>query len=270
MRDYLVKKLRQQLLQDAVQGKLVEQNPTDEPASELLKKIKAEKEKLIAVKKLKKEKELPLIKPEEIPFEIPDNWVWCYFGDLSQLINGDRSKNYPNRHEYVYEGYPWINTGHIEPDGTLTKTEMYFITKEKFDSLRSGKIQSDDLVYCLRGATFGKTAFVTPYNRGAIASSLMIIRLSELIDKKFVYYYLKSDFAMQQLYRFNNGSAQPNLAANDVNRYFFPLPPLSEQNRIVQKLDELMQYCNELEANIKQSESQNEKLLQQVLREALR
>jgi len=266
----LVKKLRQQLLQDAVQGKLVEQNPTDEPASELLKKIKAEKEKLIAVKKLKKEKELPLIKPEEIPFEIPDNWVWCYFGDLSQLINGDRSKNYPNRHEYVYEGYPWINTGHIEPDGTLTKTEMYFITKEKFDSLRSGKIQSDDLVYCLRGATFGKTAFVTPYNRGAIASSLMIIRLSELIDKKFVYYYLKSDFAMQQLYRFNNGSAQPNLAANDVNRYFFPLPPLSEQNRIVQKLDELMQYCNELEANIKQSESQNEKLLQQVLREALR
>ena len=266
----LVKKLRQQLLQDAVQGKLVEQNKKDEPASELLKKIKAEKTKLIAEKKLKKEKELPPIKPEEIPFDIPENWVWCYFGDLSQLINGDRSKNYPNRHEYVYEGYPWINTGHIEPDGTLTKTEMYFITKEKFDSLRSGKIQSDDLVYCLRGATFGKTAFVTPYNRGAIASSLMIIRLSNLIDKKFVYYYLKSDFAMQQLYRFNNGSAQPNLAANDVNRYFFPLPPLSEQNRIVEKLDELMQYCNELETSIKQSESQNEKLLQQVLREALR
>ncbi len=271
----LVKKLRQQLLQDAVQGKLVEQSrklsgPKDEPASELLKKIKAEKEKLIAEKKLKKEKELPPIKPEEIPFEIPENWVWCYFGDLSQFINGDRSKNYPNRHEYVTEGYPWINTGHIEPDGTLSKTEMYFITKEKFDSLRSGKIQSDDLVYCLRGATFGKTAFVTPYDKGAIASSLMIIRLSKLVNKKFVFFYLKSNFAMQQLYRFNNGSAQPNLAANDVNRYFFPLPPLAEQNRIVQKLDELMQYCNELEASIKQSQEQNEKLLQQVLREALR
>ena len=76
----LVKKLRQQLLQDAVQGKLVEQNKKDEPASELLKKIKAEKEKLIAEKKLKKEKELPSIKPEEIPFDIPENWVWCRLG----------------------------------------------------------------------------------------------------------------------------------------------------------------------------------------------
>jgi type I restriction enzyme S subunit len=266
----LVKKLRQQLLQDAVQGKLVEQNPNDEPASELLKKIKAEKEKLIAEKKLKKEKELPPIKPEEIPFGIPENWSWCYLGDLCQLINGDRSKNYPNKHEYVPEGYPWINTGHIESDGTLTKSNMYFITKEKFDSLRSGKIQADDLVYCLRGATFGKTAFVTPYNIGAIASSLMIIRLSDLLIKKFIFYYLKSDFAMKQLYRFNNGSAQPNLAANDVNRYLFPLPPLPEQVRIVQKVEELMQYCNDLEASIKQSESQNEKLLQQVLREALR
>ncbi len=78
----LVKKLRQQLLQDAVQGKLVEQNKKDEPASELLKKIKAEKEKLIAEKKLKKEKELPPIKPEEIPFEIPENWVWCRLGEV--------------------------------------------------------------------------------------------------------------------------------------------------------------------------------------------
>ena len=75
---------------------------------------------------------------------------------------------------------------------------------------------------------------------------------------------------MQQLYRFNNGSAQPNLAANDVNRYFFPLPPLSEQTLIVQKLDKLMQHCSDLESSIKESESQNEKLLQQVLREALR
>ena len=79
----LVKKLRQQLLQDAVQGKLVEQNANDEHASELLKKIKAEKEKLIADKKLKKEKELPPIKPEEIPFEIPENWVWCRLGEIA-------------------------------------------------------------------------------------------------------------------------------------------------------------------------------------------
>ena len=85
----LVKKLRQQLLQDAVQGKLVKQNPADEPASELLKKIKAEKEKLIAEKKFKEGKELPPIKAEEIPFDIPDSWAWCRLGQILKISSGD-------------------------------------------------------------------------------------------------------------------------------------------------------------------------------------
>ena len=265
----LVKQLRQAFLREAMQGKLVPQDENGEPALVLLEKIKAEKERLVKDKKIKKQKPLPPITEDEIPFDIPENWVWCHFGELCELINGDRSKNYPNRHEYVTNGIPWINTGHIETDGTLSVSEMYFITKSKFDSLRSGKIKRGDLVYCLRGATFGKTAFVKPYEIGAIASSLMIIRLLSDISNEYVFYFLKSDYAMQQLYRFNNGSAQPNLAAGDVNLYYFPLPPLSEQQRIVTKLDELMQYCDELEASIKESQQQNELLLQQVLREAL-
>ena len=185
------------------------------------------------------------------------------------MINGDRGKNYPNRDEYVENGIPWINTGHIEPNGTLSSTTMNFITREKFETLRSGNIQKGDLVYCLRGATFGKTAFVEPYSEGSIASSLMIIRLSSLVNNKFVYNYLKSDFAKTQLMRFNNGSAQPNLAANDVNRYYFPMPPLHEQQQIVDKLEELMTFCDDLEESIKASHGLNEKLLQEVLREAL-
>ena len=87
--DLLVKRLRQQLLQDAVQGKLVEQDANDEPASELLKKIKAEKEKLIAEKKLKKDKPLPPIKPEEIPFDIPGIGCGADWGKL-QVLDVDR------------------------------------------------------------------------------------------------------------------------------------------------------------------------------------
>ncbi len=262
--------LRQAFLKDAMQGNLVSQENKDGNAKDLLKKLREEKQKLIAEKKLKKEKPLPEINVDEVPFEIPENWLWCHLGEFCQLINGDRSKNYPNRNEYVSEGFPWINTGHIEPDGTLSKTDMHFITKAKFDSLRSGKIKDGDLVYCLRGATFGKTAFVTPYNEGAVASSLMIIRLSELMDKRFVYYYLKSDFAKIQLLRFNNGSAQPNLAANDVNLYYFPLPPLAEQKRIVKKLEEVMNLCEELKTTITDNQNYTNQLLQVALKDALK
>ena len=172
--------LKQTILQLAVMGKLVRQDPTDEPASVLLEKIAAEKAQLIKDKKIKKEKPLPPISDDEKPFELPQGWEWIKFGLLSEFINGDRGKNYPNKEEYVTEGVAWINTGHIQPDGTLTSSDMNFISKSKFDSLRGGKIQKGDLVYCLRGATFGKTAFVTPYESGAVAA-LFPLRVGEYL-----------------------------------------------------------------------------------------
>jgi len=165
--------LRQTILQEAVQGKLTKQDPTDEPATQLLKRIKAEKEKLIKAGKLKKEKELPSITENEVPFELPEGWVWCRLENFCEFVNGDRGKNYPNQHEYVSEGIAWINTGHIEPDGSLSEGEMHFITRKKFETLRGGKIIKGDLVYCLRGATIGKTAFTSQFEEGAIASSLI-------------------------------------------------------------------------------------------------
>jgi type I restriction enzyme S subunit len=249
-----IKALRQTILQLAVQGKLTKDwrktNPNTSSATELLQQIKTEKKRLIAEKVIKKEKVLPKITKEEIPFELPENWVWCRLGNIAQFINGDRGKNYPNKSEYVEKGIPWINTGHIKPNGTLSTTKMNYITKEKFDILRGGKIKDGDLVYCLRGATFGKTAFVTPYNIGAIASSLMIIRLYFLDLGQFTYRFLISNEGRKQLLRFDNGSAQPNLSANKVKLYVFPLPPLSEQKAIVEKVATLLGYCDALEAAI--------------------
>jgi type I restriction enzyme S subunit len=249
-----IKALRQTILQLAVQGKLTKDwrkaNPNTSSATELLQQIKTEKKRLIAEKVIKKEKVLPKITKEEIPFELPENWVWCRLGNIAQFINGDRGKNYPNKSEYVEKGIPWINTGHIKPNGTLSTTKMNYITKEKFDILRGGKIKDGDLVYCLRGATFGKTAFVTPYNIGAIASSLMIIRLYFLDLGQFTYRFLISNEGRKQLLRFDNGSAQPNLSANKVKLYLYPLPPLSEQKAIVEKVATLLGCCDALEAAI--------------------
>ncbi|ECW6270830.1 restriction endonuclease subunit S, partial [Salmonella enterica subsp. enterica serovar Montevideo] len=224
--------LKQTILQLAVMGKLVPQDPNDEPASELLKRIAQEKAQLVKDGKIKKQKPLPPISDKEKPFEVPEGWEWCKFGLISEFINGDRGSNYPNKNEYVVHGIPWINTGHIEKNGTLSITDMNFITEKKFNELRSGKIQSGDLVYCLRGATFGKTAFVKPYESGAIASSLMIIRPFIREMGEYIYNYLISPFGRSQIFRFDNGSAQPNLSANSVMLYAFACPPLQEQFRI--------------------------------------
>jgi type I restriction enzyme S subunit len=253
--EHSIDQLKQTILQLAVMGKLVPQDPNDEPASVLLEKIAAEKERLVKDGKIKKQKALPEIGEDEKPFELPVGWEWSKFGLVAEFINGDRGKNYPNRNEYVDSGKPWINTGHIEPNGTLTETGMNFITDEKFESLRGGKIQDGDLVYCLRGATFGKTAFVNPYSEGAIASSLMIIRpfLTEL--NSYIFKYLVSPFGRSQVFRFDNGSAQPNLSANSVTLYSFPIPPLNEQNRIVEKVNELMSICASLKEGIRESQT---------------
>ena len=170
---------------------------------------------------------------DEIPFEIPDSWEWVRFYNIASFQNGDRSKNYPNRNEYVSNGVAWINTGHITSDGFLNVNTMNYITEEKYNSLSNGHIQKGDLVYCLRGATFGKVARIEPFSKGAIASSLMIIRPFDVSLRNYIYWYLRSPIAYIELHKYINGSAQPNLAAKDVGKYLVPIPPLDEQIRIL-------------------------------------
>ncbi len=241
-----IKALRQTILNLAVRGKLVDQDPADEPAS-------ADGNAL----------------DDELPFESPKGWVWVQFSDVATFENGDRSKKYPKRAEYVSSGVPWINTGHIQPDGSLCQRTMNYITGEKFNSLGGGKIRQGDMLYCLRGATFGKTAFVEPFEKGAIASSLMIIRPGSWIDRRFTYFYLISSLGRDQLQRFDNGTAQPNLSSASVKKYLLPLPPLAEQHRIVAKVDELMTLCDRLEASLATGDETRRRLLEILLCEAI-
>ena len=245
-----VAELRSLVLDLAMRGLLVTQEASDEPATILCKKIDAEKRKLSKHKKLKLQRSLPELGDDETPYDVPTGWKWIRLGLIAELINGDRGKNYPNKDEYVSVGVPWINTGHIEPDGTLTQHHMNFISQEKFESLNSGKIEKGDLVYCLRGATYGKTAFVTPYEEGAIASSLMIIRAILPPLSRYLYYYLISPLGRSQIFRFDNGTAQPNLSANSVGLFTYPLPPLAEQHRIADKIEQLMKFCDSLESQL--------------------
>ncbi len=263
---------RQAVLKKAFEGELTKEwraIQTNLPtADELLEQIQDIISELEKTKEKRKEKQLATIKDEDIPHNIPLNWVWCNLGDVSWFINGDRSKNYPNRSEYVSSGIPWINTGHIQPDGSLSAKKMHFITREKYATLRSGKIQAGDLVYCLRGATFGKTAYVTPYKEGSIASSLMIIRSTDKLNVKYLFRYLTSAEGKLQLERFDNGSAQPNLSANMVRSYAFPLPPLEEQKLIIKEIESRLSVCDKVEQNISEALEKSEALRQSILKKA--
>jgi type I restriction enzyme S subunit len=262
----LLKRLRQQLLQDAVQGKLVSQNPKDEPASELLKKIKAEKEKLIAEKKLKKEKELAPIKPEEIPFEIPENWVWCRLGEICTKIG---SGSTPKGSNYSNSGKPFFRSQNIYDSG-LIYDDIKFISDDVHKQMNGTTVFGNDILLNITGGSMGRCALVPKdFDEGNVSQHVCIIR-PLVVDKSFYHSMILSPFFQKFIFSSTTGAGREGLPKYNLEQFIIPLPPYAEQNRIVQKLEELMQYCDELEASIKESESQNEKLLQQVLREALR
>jgi type I restriction enzyme S subunit len=196
-------------------------------------------------------------------------WQEKTVASLCELENGDRGKNYPKKAEYVSQGIPWINTGHIRPDRTLCGDSMNFITREKFDQLRSGKIRQGDLVYCLRGATLGKTAIVDPLAEGAVASSLVIIRPKHNeIRSRYLYYFLTSGQGQNQISMYSNGAAQPNLGAKSVAKFIVPVCGTVQQEKIVGQIREVESEARRLETIYTQKLANLDELKQSLLQKA--
>ncbi|CAM8535330.1 TPA: restriction endonuclease subunit S [Enterobacter cloacae] len=259
---YGIKKLRELILELAVRGKLVPQDPNDEPASELLKRIAAEKAELVKQGKIKKQKPLPEISEDKKPFELPVGWEWSSIQNLCLLENGDRSKNYPNKSTLTETGVPFVNAGHLL-NGKIDEKEMTFIKESHFETLRSGKFLPGDILFCLRGS-LGKSALVENIS-GAIASSLVIVRVYPLVNNKYVHFYFDSPISYQFIKKYDNGTAQPNLAANDLARFLIPVPPIDEQIRILGKIDNLMSLCDKLEQQSLTSLDAHQQLVETLL-----
>jgi type I restriction enzyme S subunit len=264
----LIKKLRQQLLQDAVQGKLVPQNPSDGNATDLLRKIKAEKEKLIAEKKLKKEKELPSIKAEEIPFDIPENWVWCRLGEIAYIACGST----PKQDAFVSSGIPYLKMYNLKNQKIDFDYKPQYIKEEIHNGqLKRSRTEIGDVIMNIVGPPLGKLAIIPESLPQANFNQAGVLIRPYLVKEinKWIYFYLNEMSEINSITT-KGVAGQDNISITQSNNIKIPLPPPAEQNRIVKKLEKLMQHCNDLEASIKQSEMQNEKLLQQVLREALK
>ena len=246
--------LKKSILQYAVQGKLVPQDPADEPASVLLERIRAEKEQLIKSGKIKRDKHESVIFrrdnsyyervdgierciDEEIPFEIPDSWEWVRLNSISKILNGDRGKNYPSKSTLSSTGIPFISALNLDGNTVVQDENLLCMTEEQYNRLGNGKLIKNDIVVCIRGS-LGKHGRY-PFEKGAIASSLTILRpyyLAESIGD-YIMLWLDSPAFFEQIRKYDNGTAQPNLAAKSFEQFLIPLPPHSEQHRIIAKVE---------------------------------
>ena len=181
----------------------------------------------------------------EVPFEeLPEGWYWTRLESVAQILNGDRGKNYPAKSKLHDSGIPFVSAINVER-GVVSETSMLYMTEDQYDLLNAGKLEHGDMVFCIRGS-LGKFG-IFPFERGAIASSLVIVRLIDSIGISVKYLSALFDSALTtaSIKRFNNGTAQPNLSAANFQSFLYPLPPLAEQRRIVERVDELMPLVEE-------------------------
>ena len=240
--------LRKSLLQAAITGKLTEQLPTDGDARDLLKKIRAEKAKLAAEKKIKAEKPLPSITDEEIPFDIPDNWCWVRLSELCEHLQRGKSPKYSQ-----IKKYPVVAQKCNQPWG-FTMKQAKFIDPDTLASYGKERfLQVDDLLWNSTGlGTVGRITIYDPlknfYELAVADSHVKVIRLfKNYVLSRFVFSYIKSPAVQSKMDSMVSGSTkQKELATETVRNLIVPLPPLSEQNRIVEKLDALFSEVDEL------------------------
>lgn len=254
--------LNQAILQEAVQGKLVKQDPKDEPASELLKRIKAEKATLRQAQgKGKKGKTLPPIKPEEIPFEIPENWTWCR---LSNVIDFSLGKTPPSKDSKYWsknEGYPWIAISDMVENGLITKTNKK-VTEQAFNDIFKGQIIKRGTLLMSFKLTIGRVSIL---NIDAFHNEAIINITPIILEREFLRYVLPIIV--------HYGNKRTAIKGNTLNReklekLLFPLAPINEQKRIVAEIEKQLAKTKQLKEHIIANQQATEQLLKALLHQA--
>ena len=229
------KTLRQKILDLAIRGKLVPQDPNDEPASVLLERIKAEKERLIKEGKIKRSKKSAKTSDtphyENVPFEVPDNWVWTTIDELCDVVRGGSPR--PAGDEKYYNGaIPFLKVADLTKDAGIYVYKAEYTIKEA--GLKKTRFVNDGtLLLTNSGATLGVpkiTTFSTTFNDGIAA----FLYLNEEIQL-YLYWLLKSK--TDSFRKIDQGAAQPNLNTDLIKSILIPLPPLAEQHRIVTEIE---------------------------------
>ena len=239
--------LEQTILQLAVRGLLVPQDPTDEPASVLLQKIRTEKDHLIAQGKIKRDKPLPLITDEEKLFELPQGWEWVRLGSLGITQTGGTPAS--SKPEYFDGNFPFIGPGQITPNGQILSAEKFI---SELGTLESAVVEPGDILMVCIGGSIGKCAaatFPTAFNQ-QINSIHPLLSSSE-----YVLNAMSSNDFTQVVLSAATGSATPIISKGKWDLLLLPLPPRAEQSRIVTRVNELRRLCSDLRQSLTAGQS---------------
>lgn len=236
---YGIKKLRELILELAVRGKLVPQDPNDEPASVLLKRISTQKDALIKDKKIKKNKTIENLNSDVVAFDIPVTWDWSYLNELGDWGAGAT----PSRSNSAYYGgtIPWFKSGELNGEFISVSEETVTELALKECSLRQNKV--GDVLIAMYGATIGKSSIInvpSTTNQAVCACTPF-----DGVFNRFLLLLLRA--FKTRFIDMGAGGAQPNISKEKIVSTIVPIPPFEEQHRIVAKIDELMAFCDELE-----------------------
>lgn len=268
-KDYLAK-LKQSILQDAISGKLTEdwraENPNVEPASELLKRIKAEKQQLIKDGKIRKENPLEPITESGLPFSIPPTWQWRRLGDLcSKTGSGSTPKGgksaYPSRGIYFLRSQNIYNNG-IILDGVA------FISDKTHKSMSGTQVKQEDLLLNITGGSIGRCAMVPKeFEEANINQHVAIIRLIDKEMGNLIHSVIISNYFQQMIVKAQTGAGREGLPKNKMDQILIPIPPQKEQKRIDEIIKKSLEKCSLIEAQITANEQNAADLLKAVLSE---
>ena len=267
----LLIKLKQAILQEAIQGRLTadwrKENPDIEPASQLLERIQKEKQRLIVEKKIRKEKPQPPITSEEIPFEIPETWQWCRLGEVVYDTSyGTSQKAYS---EPI--GVPVLRMGNISSDGAILYSDLKYVNPYIKD-LPKLYLEDGDILFNRTNSyeLVGKSGVHRNSNAFTYASYLIRLRMLCALYPEYVSGYINSITCRKKFIEPNliQQNGQANFNGTKLKKVLIPLPPFPEQAAIVERTESLMDSCRQLETEIKHSRTHAENLLQTVLKEA--
>lgn len=256
---YGIKKLRELILELAVRGKLVPQDPNDEPASELLKRIAAEKAELVKQGKIKKQKPLPEISEEEKPFELPEGWEWARLGVLCKKLT-DGSHNPPKD---AGNGYPMLSSQNIQNGYIDIENPSRYVSEDDFEKENARTlVQKNDVLLTIVGS-IGRSAVVLDDKSFVLQRSVAVIATS--LYSHFLSNFFKAITAQNYFIENGKGTAQKGIYLGQLSLMLIPVPALVEQKRISDRLDELMILCDQLEQHSLTSLDAHQQLVETLL-----
>ncbi|EPB6465620.1 restriction endonuclease subunit S [Cronobacter dublinensis] len=254
--------LKQTILQLAVMGKLVPQDPNDEPASELLKRIEEEKAKLVKEGKIKKQKPLPPVSDKEKPFELPKGWEWCKLQNITSKITDGDHKTPPR----ITNGYKLLSAKNVR-DGYIDYDNCDYISEEDYLKSRERCLpEIGDLLIVSVGGTIGRSSLIKESANFALVRSVAIIK-PLLFNSNYLKFSMDSFLLQKIINETKRGGAQPCLYLSEISNFLFPMPPEKEQKRIVSKIEHLSSICDRLKSCL-QSAQQTQLHLADALTDA--